>query len=230
MLLAFRVLPRKPKNPERLELWHRKFGKLLKIVSPLLIVFGLWSLTTGLTDSDKEQHKKELMKRITVIRTQAGAPDKSGNYPAASTHGGYAVIFPAPFSELEMLPADNTKEQFTSYIMTSTFNDGKFTSIFMKYHGGAVDKTRRKDDAISRARTTPQVASVTEKNIAGNPALDIALTSPKQAALSRTIFADDGNFILSVEFAQGDEQVRLLAQKFFDSFRLLEPDKKGGKP
>jgi hypothetical protein len=41
LLLAYRVVPRKPKDPERMELWHRKFGKMMKILSPFLIVFGL---------------------------------------------------------------------------------------------------------------------------------------------------------------------------------------------
>jgi hypothetical protein len=44
LLLAYRVLPRRPKNPEKMELWHRKFGKLLKVLSPLLIVYGLLQL------------------------------------------------------------------------------------------------------------------------------------------------------------------------------------------
>jgi len=44
LLLAYRVIPRKPKDPEKLELWHRKFGKMMKILSPFLIGFGLLEL------------------------------------------------------------------------------------------------------------------------------------------------------------------------------------------
>jgi len=44
LLLAYRVLPKKPGEPERLELWHKKFGELMKILSPLLIIFGLLEL------------------------------------------------------------------------------------------------------------------------------------------------------------------------------------------
>ena len=44
LLLAYRVLPRRPKDPERMELWHRKFGKMMKIICPLLIVFGVLEL------------------------------------------------------------------------------------------------------------------------------------------------------------------------------------------
>ena len=44
LLLAYRVIPRKPKDPEKMELWHRKFGKVMKILSPVLIGFGLLEL------------------------------------------------------------------------------------------------------------------------------------------------------------------------------------------
>jgi hypothetical protein len=41
LLLVYRVVPRKPRNPEKMELWHRKFDTLIKILGPLLIGFGL---------------------------------------------------------------------------------------------------------------------------------------------------------------------------------------------
>jgi len=44
LLLAYRVVPRQPKDPERMELWHRKFGKMMKLLCPLLIVYGLLML------------------------------------------------------------------------------------------------------------------------------------------------------------------------------------------
>ncbi len=44
LLLAYRVLPRQPKDPEKLELWHRKFGPMMKVLGPALIVFGLLEL------------------------------------------------------------------------------------------------------------------------------------------------------------------------------------------
>ena len=44
LLLAFRVVPKKPKDPEKMELWHRKFGKMMKIICPLMIGFGFLQL------------------------------------------------------------------------------------------------------------------------------------------------------------------------------------------
>ena len=38
LLLAFRIVPKNPKNPEKMELWHRKFGKLMKFLCPLVVL------------------------------------------------------------------------------------------------------------------------------------------------------------------------------------------------
>ena len=44
LLLAYRVVPRKPRDPEKMELWHRKFGTMIKVLSPFVIGFGLLEL------------------------------------------------------------------------------------------------------------------------------------------------------------------------------------------
>jgi hypothetical protein len=41
LLLAYRVLPANPKDPERAELWHRKFGKMVKVLAPIVILAGI---------------------------------------------------------------------------------------------------------------------------------------------------------------------------------------------
>ena len=41
LLLAYRVVPLKPKDPEKTELWRRKHGKMMKILSPFLIIYGI---------------------------------------------------------------------------------------------------------------------------------------------------------------------------------------------
>ncbi len=40
-LLAYGVFPRKPRDPERLALWRKKFGPTMKVLGPLLIVIGM---------------------------------------------------------------------------------------------------------------------------------------------------------------------------------------------
>jgi hypothetical protein len=44
LLLAHGVLPRHSKDPERMELWRRKFGGMMKLICPFLILFGVLQL------------------------------------------------------------------------------------------------------------------------------------------------------------------------------------------
>jgi hypothetical protein len=41
LLLAQGVLPRRPKDPEKWALWRRKFGGLMTVLCPLIILFGI---------------------------------------------------------------------------------------------------------------------------------------------------------------------------------------------
>jgi hypothetical protein len=45
LLMARGLLPRKPKDPERMELWRRKYGRTMTVVGAFLIVFGLLKVT-----------------------------------------------------------------------------------------------------------------------------------------------------------------------------------------
>jgi len=40
-LLANGTLPRNPKDPQKMALWRRKFGLMMKIAGPILVVFGI---------------------------------------------------------------------------------------------------------------------------------------------------------------------------------------------
>jgi hypothetical protein len=44
LLLARGILPRKPKDPEKMDLWRRKFGGIMTILCPILILFGVLQL------------------------------------------------------------------------------------------------------------------------------------------------------------------------------------------
>jgi hypothetical protein len=41
LLIAYRIIPVNPKSRETSELWYRKFGTLMKIIGPALIVGGI---------------------------------------------------------------------------------------------------------------------------------------------------------------------------------------------
>jgi hypothetical protein len=44
LLIVYRVVQLKSKDPEKMELWHRKFDKMIKVLSPILIGYGLLNL------------------------------------------------------------------------------------------------------------------------------------------------------------------------------------------
>ncbi|MGC6467904.1 MAG: hypothetical protein ACON5N_20190 [Akkermansiaceae bacterium] len=43
-LMAIGVLPRNPKEPEKMELWRLRYGGMMKVLSPLIVVFGFLQL------------------------------------------------------------------------------------------------------------------------------------------------------------------------------------------
>ena len=43
-LLANGTLPKHPKDPEKMAAWRRKFGGPLRIICPLLVIFGALQL------------------------------------------------------------------------------------------------------------------------------------------------------------------------------------------
>lgn len=45
LLMAYKVIPRNPNNSKKWEEWDNRYGKLIKIVAPLLILFGILQLT-----------------------------------------------------------------------------------------------------------------------------------------------------------------------------------------
>jgi len=44
LLMTCGVLPRNPKDPEKMELWRRKFGTLMKVACPVMILYGILEL------------------------------------------------------------------------------------------------------------------------------------------------------------------------------------------
>jgi hypothetical protein len=60
-LLAYGYLPKKPKDPEKMEVWRQKFGPMMKILSPLLMLYGAASLLGGqLRDDSLDAKVREL--------------------------------------------------------------------------------------------------------------------------------------------------------------------------
>jgi len=44
LLLAYRIVSLKRKDPQKDELWHKRFGTIMKMLSPIVIAFGILKL------------------------------------------------------------------------------------------------------------------------------------------------------------------------------------------
>jgi len=44
-LLANGTLPKKPRDPEKIQLWRQKYSPMMKVICPLVLVFGLLQLS-----------------------------------------------------------------------------------------------------------------------------------------------------------------------------------------
>ena len=51
-MLAYGYLPRTPKDPEKHALWLKKFGPMMRILGPIVILTGVITLINGLTKED----------------------------------------------------------------------------------------------------------------------------------------------------------------------------------
>ena len=40
LLMGYGILPRNPKDPEKIKIWRMKFGKMMKICGYILVVLG----------------------------------------------------------------------------------------------------------------------------------------------------------------------------------------------
>lgn len=223
LLLAYKILPKNPKDPKRMELWHKKFGKVMKILSPIIIISGILSLT-GFFQTDRAISQKELLEHVNIIRQKSGTPDKTGWYHAQSTNGGYSVYFPSQFGEIESPPTEEAREKIYSYIMASKTISGKFTAIFMKYINGIPDVTKHKNDVLIRSSKTPQIVSVSESEFNNFPLIkmEMKIDSESSKAFTNIIITGDGAYQLTAEFESFSVDNEEHAKKFFNSFELTK--------
>ncbi len=85
LLLAYGKIKVKPEKEEKMKIWRRKFGKMMKILCPILIIFGLFELYSGLTSSG-------LSKQVEMNKIVSETQDIEGRYVSSD---GYSLIPPA---------------------------------------------------------------------------------------------------------------------------------------
>ena len=80
-LLAFGYLPRKPKNPEMMLEWRRKFGGMMQVLGPLVALSGVATLAIGLSRDPVNPASKRVFAEF--HRANKTREAKGTNLPAA---------------------------------------------------------------------------------------------------------------------------------------------------
>lgn len=63
-LLAYGYLPRNPKDPEAHRLWQKKFGGMLQVLGPLIVLGGVFTLITGLSTTPPNPAVKRVFSKF----------------------------------------------------------------------------------------------------------------------------------------------------------------------
>ncbi|MDB6026449.1 MAG: hypothetical protein JWM68_2672 [Verrucomicrobiales bacterium] len=212
LLLAKGVLPRKPKNPEKLNEWRKKFGTFMTVAGPLMIVWGFYLVATA---GPVREDAKPIM-----YRTQAGVPESDGWYLADSTGGHFKIKLPGPFNDFSMVGINaEGKKTETSTVGIQTQEKIKFTASLIKVEGGIPDKRKHVEDFLGAFRDSIlSTRQIVFKNLTGTEA---KMQGPRGAAVMRIIPTDSAFYMLIAEYPVAFEsQVQELVPGFMDS---LEP-------
>ena len=214
----------KAKNREKLELYQRKFGKMMKILSPLIIIFGIWQLADGLTGESTSKYSVEFRKKFHIIKEQAGEPDASGWIPAYSTNGGFFIYMPAPFDEIELPPTEIDGEKKAYFGMVTNIKEIKVSAEFLKYQNGISDIETYKKTFIRKHKWSRYFTRIEETFFDNKyPLLEIEIKTPEFEHISQTIITHEGKYVLTVEYKKVNERNLALARRFFDSFKIINP-------
>lgn len=82
-LVAYGYLPRNPKDPAKVQEWRKKFGGLMQVLGPLVVLFGLVTLVIGLSSAPVNPSGKRVLSefyRANDARAARGANIQSAEH------------------------------------------------------------------------------------------------------------------------------------------------------
>ena len=232
LLLVTGVLPRRPKNPAKLKAWRERFGPALTVLSPLLMIFGVFLLlkpaptvktpgsspgaanNAGATDTGAQP---------IVYRTLAGTPGADGWYLAESTAGHFKVSLPGPFNDFSIV-VDNRKGIPTRTSgVGAIMSDGlKFSASILDAHESIVDPQKYFDDYLVGFKGNGMLKESKRLEYRGRAALEASVETAGRAATIRMIPAGSKVYFLIAEYDAGQDPPRSVGH-FLDSLEFA-PD------
>jgi hypothetical protein len=135
--LSIGYFPKNPKDPEKMELWRKKYGGIMKKLSPFLVLFGIIQLTGVLQSAGQVQpSRSEVASRVAqqlediepgkerelgdgvfmlMHKLQAVQPLGDGWHLAKSTEGSFSVEMPLPFNDFRMRAQTTDKVEMRAH-------------------------------------------------------------------------------------------------------------------
>ncbi len=213
-LIAKGVLPRKPKDPEKLNEWRKKYGTFMTIAGPFMVLFGGFLLATEVTKPVRETAKP------TMYRIQAGVPESDGWYIAESTAGHFKVKLPGPFNDFSVVGTNQEgKKTETSTVGLQSQEKVKFSASRIKIEGGIRDKRKYAENFFQKFND--KILGVRELSFRNLTATEARMQNAGGGAVMRIIPTDSGVYLLIVEYPLSfEKRATDLIPGFMDSLEL----------
>jgi len=174
------------------------------------------------------QANEDIRKNARVIRTNTGQRDVTGWVPARSTDGRFSVMMPNVFNEIVTQTARNGRTQELTALGTSC-KGATFMVTTCPYEDPGKALAGRKQEALDRMKQTKggQIKILEEGLYAERYPRLIAeahVDANGADGLVQIVMADEGWYMVSVQGSELTEELRAMAQRFFQSFEITAPD------
>lgn len=159
-------------------------------------------------------------KGLVMHRSQAGVPDATGWITAESTHGGFSVRLPIPFSDFSMDIDDGTPVRRVDAVGCLGSERIKMSATRATYASAEIAAAQ-----FEKLRSDPDLLRVSgaPAQLGGRAVVQTRMGDAHNSAEQRAILGDGAIYTLLIEWpAPQRELAALLLPTFFDSFRLVE--------
>ena len=176
----------------------------------------------------RRQRREQMRKKARIIRTGAGRRDATGWVPARSTDGRFSVQMPNLFNEMVTeMPRQGRTEPLTA--LSALFKDAKFMVVTLPCDDPEKTPAMRLQMVIARMKQIRGgQMKVLEQGLYADryPRLIIECHVDATGAdgLTQAIILDGQHYMLTVECPELTEELRTMAQRFFQSFEVLTLD------
>lgn len=227
LLMARGVLPRNPETPEQAELaaqWRRKYGRLMTVISPLLIVWGLANLTGVIPQTAPQQRERKidpatgLPEGLTNHRKEAPLPDDDGWYSARSTEGCFSVRVPIPFVDQTFKEPADPRGAKTYSIQARSFLETFFVAEQTD------DEDSSPEAFVKRTKSKHDIGSPRFHDFEGYRSVDTRMNEYGRCSVSRFVQIGPRHTIkMMFSYGQALAEADEIASKFMDSLVINAP-------